>query len=217
MELFERFPEICYLLEDRRQKCDRKFAFCSCVFSVLRRREAKWERTLYKAFHPFFYVNRTHKHDIGSSWGALWALLSGKTSENPLKWWYFNFVWQVQLCEFVSLWLTLPTDGINYYFSRHSVISCWDSFDSGSIYLAPDPAGKLVDVGIDSRFVFLSAAVSPAHHTADVVTSVCLAHQGSTWVTLQRDKLSNGIQTPRLSIWNTHLTGVSAPLQSPRA
>lgn len=143
---------VCYLLEDRRQKCARKFAFCSCILSVFRRCETKWENRLStKHFiHFFFYVNGTHEHDVGSNWGALWARLSGKASEDPLRWLYFKFVWQVQLCEFVSLPLAFTTDGINFYFSRQSVSPYRDSFDSRWVHLAPDPAGKLVDVGIES-------------------------------------------------------------------
>lgn len=109
------------------------------------------EQTLYKAFHSFFfYVNGTHEHDVGSNWGALWARLSVKASEDPLRWLYFKFVWQVQLCEFVSLPLAFTTDGINFYFSRQSVAPYRDSFDSRWVHLAPDPAGKVVDVGIES-------------------------------------------------------------------
>lgn len=169
------------------------------------------DQTLYTAFHSFFYVNGTYEHDTGSSWGALWARLSGKASEDPLKWCYFKFVWQVQLCEFISLHFAFTTDGINFYFSIQSLPSYPDSFDSSSVHLALDPAGKLVDISIDSRFVLLSAAVPPAHHTADVVASIWLTHQWSAWVTLQRHRRSDASQRPRLGAFNRHTWQESMP------
>lgn len=58
----------------------------------------------------------------------------------------------------------------------------------GSVHLASDPAGKSVDVGVDAGLVPPTTALAPAHHAGDVVYSVILTHQGSTWVALQSKK-----------------------------
>lgn len=63
-----------------------------------------------------------------------------------------------------------------------------DPLTSSSDQTTGNPVHKSAHIGVDARFVLLSAAVSPAHHPHDVVRSVTLAHQGAPGVALQRHK-----------------------------
>lgn len=48
-----------------------------------------------------------------------------------------------------------------------------------------DPVNKCANVGVDAGLVLLAAAVSPAHHTDNIVGPVALAHQRAARVPLQ--------------------------------
>lgn len=88
-----------------------------------------------------------------------------------------------------------------------------------------DPVNKCANVGVDAGLVLLAAAVSPAHHTDNIVGPVALAHQRAARVPLQgrRGGFHQGSpplffyhhkkkQNHTLSLSLTNLAGIDAPI-----
>lgn len=81
-----------------------------------------------------------------------------------------------------------------------------------------DPVNKPANVGVDAGLVLLAAAVSPAHHTDNIVGPVTLAHQRAARVPLQgrRGGFHQGSHSfyhhkKKITLSLTNLAGIDAP------